>query len=156
MQGFPRDRSPLEVVCHGAKHGVGLRIANADEVASRVFCGHKFAVDHPTGDALGVGDPVVHKRLGQGGIVAGGTPVVARTDDDGVLVLSEFAGAAKHLKGAMLVNPYDLEATTSAIQRALAMKPPEKKKRMRALRAEVMRLDVHRWADDYIHALEGD
>jgi len=80
----------------------------------------------------------------------------ARTDDDGVLVLSEFAGAAKHLKGAMLVNPYDLEATTSAIQRALAMKPPEKKKRMRALRAEVMRLDVHRWADDYIHALEGD
>ena len=81
--------------------------------------------------------------------------VAARTDDDGVLVLSEFAGAAKHLKGAVLVNPYDAETTASAIQRALTMPPAEKKRRMRALRSEVMRLDVHRWADEYIRALEG-
>jgi alpha,alpha-trehalose-phosphate synthase [UDP-forming] len=79
----------------------------------------------------------------------------ARTDEDGVLILSEFAGAAKHLKGALLVNPYDVESTTNAIHRALTMKPSEKRKRMRALRAEVMRLDVHRWADGYIAALEG-
>jgi trehalose-6-phosphate synthase len=79
----------------------------------------------------------------------------ARTDDDGVLVLSEFAGAAKYLKGAVLVNPYDVESTASAIHRALTMRQSEKKERMRALRAEVMRLDVHRWADDYIRALEG-
>ena len=79
----------------------------------------------------------------------------ARTDDDGVLVLSEFAGAAKYLRGAVLVNPYDVESTTSAIHRALTMKRSEKKKRMRTLRAEVMRLDVHRWADDYVKALEG-
>jgi alpha,alpha-trehalose-phosphate synthase [UDP-forming] len=79
----------------------------------------------------------------------------ARTDEDGVLVLSEFAGAAKHLKGAVLVNPYDVESTTDAIHRALTMKPSEKRKRMRALRAEIMRLDVHRWADSYIGALEG-
>jgi trehalose-6-phosphate synthase len=79
----------------------------------------------------------------------------ARTDEDGVLVLSEFAGAAKHLEGAVLVNPYDVESTTDAIHRALTMKPAEKRKRMRALRAEVMRLDVHRWADGYIGALEG-
>ena len=79
----------------------------------------------------------------------------ARTDDEGVLVLSEFAGAAKYLKGAVLVNPYDVESTASAIHRALTMKQSEKKERMHALRAEVMRLDVHRWADDYIRALEG-
>ena len=79
----------------------------------------------------------------------------ARTDDDGVLVLSEFAGAAKYLKGAVLVNPYDVESTASAIHRALTMKQSEKRRRMRALRAEVMRLDVHRWADDYVKALEG-
>ena len=79
----------------------------------------------------------------------------ARMDEDGVLVLSEFAGAAKHLKGAMLVNPYDVESTASAIQRALSMKPAEKKKRMRALRSAVMSLDVHRWADEYVSALEG-
>jgi trehalose 6-phosphate synthase/phosphatase len=80
----------------------------------------------------------------------------ARTDDDGVLVLSEFAGAAKYLKGALLVNPYDVESTASTIHRALGMKRSERKKRMRALRAEVLRLDVHRWADDYIRALEGE
>jgi trehalose-6-phosphate synthase len=79
----------------------------------------------------------------------------ARMDEDGVLVLSEFAGAAKHLKGAMLVNPYDVESTASAIQRALTMKPAEKKKRMRALRSAVMSLDVHKWADEYVSALEG-
>ncbi|MBW1761163.1 MAG: trehalose-6-phosphate synthase [Deltaproteobacteria bacterium] len=79
----------------------------------------------------------------------------ARTDEDGVLILSEFAGAAKHLKGAVLVNPYDIESTTSAIRRALTMKASEKRKRMRSLRAEVMRLDVHSWADRYLAALEG-
>ncbi len=80
----------------------------------------------------------------------------ARTDEDGVLILSEFAGAAKHLKGALLVNPYDVGATTDAIHRALRMKESEKRKRMRSMRAEVMRLDVHRWADGYIAALEGN
>jgi trehalose 6-phosphate synthase/phosphatase len=80
---------------------------------------------------------------------------VARTDEDGVLILSEFAGAAKHLKGAVLVNPYDVESTTSAIHQALGMKSSEKRKRMRSMRAAVMRLDVHRWADAYIAALEG-
>lgn len=80
----------------------------------------------------------------------------ARTDHDGVLVLSEFAGAAKYLKGAVLVNPYDVDSTTSAIHRALTMKSSEREKRMRALRAEVMRLDVHRWADAYVSALEGE
>ena len=79
----------------------------------------------------------------------------ARTDDRGVLVLSEFAGAAKYLKGALLVNPYDVESTSNAILRALTMKEPEQTKRMRALRTEVMRLDVHRWADHYVGALEG-
>jgi trehalose 6-phosphate synthase len=78
----------------------------------------------------------------------------ARTHEDGVLILSEFAGAAKHLKGAILVNPYDGESFTNAIHRALTMKASEKRKRMRSLRAEVMRLDVHRWADGYLSALE--
>lgn len=78
----------------------------------------------------------------------------ARADESGVLVLSEFAGASKHLKGAVLVNPYDIESTTGAMHRALTMKPNERQKRMRALRSEVMRLDVHRWADSYIGALE--
>ena len=79
----------------------------------------------------------------------------ARTDEDGVLVLSEFAGAAKYLKGAVLVNPYDIESTSNAIHDALAMRPGEKRKRMKSLRGAVMRLDVHRWADRCVAALEG-
>ena len=78
----------------------------------------------------------------------------ARTDEDGVLVLSEFAGAAKYLKAALMVNPYDVGATADTVYRALHMKRTEMRKRMSALRAEVMRLDVHRWADKYIAALE--
>ncbi|NNE20763.1 MAG: bifunctional alpha,alpha-trehalose-phosphate synthase (UDP-forming)/trehalose-phosphatase, partial [Myxococcales bacterium] len=79
----------------------------------------------------------------------------ARTDEDGALILSEFAGAAKHLEGALLVNPYDVDSTTATIHRALSMKPSEKRKRMRSMRSEVMRLDVHLWADRYLDALEG-
>lgn len=79
----------------------------------------------------------------------------ARTDEDGVLVLSEFAGAAKYLKGAILVNPYDADSTTRTIHRALTMSSSEKRKRMRSLRTAIMRLDVHRWASGYLAALEG-
>lgn len=80
--------------------------------------------------------------------------VAARTEDDGVLVLSEFAGAAKHLRGAVLVNPYDVEGVANSVHFALNMKPPEIQRRMRLLRSEVMKLDVHLWADRYIEALE--
>jgi trehalose 6-phosphate synthase len=55
----------------------------------------------------------------------------------------------------VLVNPYDVDSTTAAIHGALTMKPSEKRKRMRSMRSEVMRLDVHRWADRYLGALEG-
>jgi trehalose 6-phosphate synthase len=78
----------------------------------------------------------------------------ARPDGDGVLVLSEFAGASKYLDTAVMVNPYDVEGMTEGLRYALTMGSDEMKERMRALRAEVMRLDVHRWADDYLAALE--
>ena len=80
--------------------------------------------------------------------------VAARAEEDGVLVLSEFAGAAKHLKGAVLVNPYDVDSVALAIRDALQMEPTEMRRRMRALRSEVLKLDVHLWADRYIEALE--
>jgi trehalose-6-phosphate synthase len=80
--------------------------------------------------------------------------IASRVDEDGVLILSEFAGAAKHLKDAILVNPYDVSSVTDAIERALNMDREETRRRMRSLRSEVMRLDVHRWADNFIEALE--
>jgi trehalose 6-phosphate synthase/phosphatase len=80
--------------------------------------------------------------------------VATRTDEDGVLVLSEFAGAAAELSDAVLVNPYDVDGTGELIHRALTMPAAERGARMRALRQVVREHDVHRWAADYVSALE--
>jgi trehalose 6-phosphate synthase/phosphatase len=69
-------------------------------------------------------------------------------DNHGVLILSEFAGAAEQLaKGAIVVNPYDLEGTADAIYSAYIMEPEERQRRMRTLRSEVRRNDVKRWLE---------
>jgi trehalose 6-phosphate synthase len=67
-------------------------------------------------------------------------------DGNGVLILSEFAGAAEQLgEHALLVNPYDREAISDAINQAFHMPQPERQRRMRLLQAEIRRNDVHRW-----------
>lgn len=69
-------------------------------------------------------------------------------DNNGVLILSEFAGAAEQLaKGAIVVNPYDLEGTADAIYSAYIMDTQERRRRMRILRAEVRRNNVKRWIE---------
>jgi trehalose 6-phosphate synthase/phosphatase len=82
--------------------------------------------------------------------------IAARTDGDGVLVLSEFTGAAAELAEAVLVNPYDLEGTADALSRALLMEPGERRLRMAALRARVETYDVHRWAREFLDLLGSD
>ena len=77
----------------------------------------------------------------------------ARIDDDGVLVLSEFAGAADELTDAILVNPYDVDGTAEAIHRALTMDVTERRHRMRRLRQTVQEFDVHRWASSFLQEL---
>jgi trehalose 6-phosphate synthase/phosphatase len=79
--------------------------------------------------------------------------VATRADGDGVLVLSQFAGAAAELKEALLVNPYDIEATAEAYHKALTMPESERKSRMRALRERVFRHDVHDWTRSFLTAL---
>lgn len=74
-------------------------------------------------------------------------------DEDGVLILSEFAGAAEQLRrGALLVNPYDIEGVTRAIHRAFVMPAEERRRRMRHLRAVVRREDVFAWVDAFLGA----
>jgi len=80
--------------------------------------------------------------------------VISRVKGDGVLVLSEFAGAAAFLDEAVQVNPYDIDGIADAIQRSLDMPKREQKRRMKKMKKEVEALDVHRWADDYLKALE--
>ena len=77
----------------------------------------------------------------------------ARRDDTGVLVLSEFAGAAHELDRAVLVNPHDIDGMAITIERAIAMPRAEQARRMRSLRQRVRRRTVFDWADDFIAAL---
>jgi trehalose 6-phosphate synthase/phosphatase len=78
----------------------------------------------------------------------------ARPDEDGVLILSEFAGAATELREAVMVNPYDVEAMADAIEQALEMPQEERRGRMRALRAQVKSRDVHWWVGDFLDTLQ--
>lgn len=80
--------------------------------------------------------------------------VASRHDERGVLVLSEFTGAADELTQALLVNPHDINRLKELILRALAMGEKEQARRMRALRRRVLEHDVTRWASDFLSALE--
>ena len=79
--------------------------------------------------------------------------VACRGDLGGVLVLSEFAGAAIELKDAVLVNPHDTDGVKDALHRALTMEPAEGRRRMKALRRQVLTHDVDRWARSFLDAL---
>ncbi len=82
--------------------------------------------------------------------------VATRTDSSGVLVLSEFAGAAKELGRALLVNPRDTEGFALTLRRALHLPRPDAARRMRLLRAAVRKHDVFQWAGEFMDALSGD
>jgi trehalose 6-phosphate synthase len=79
--------------------------------------------------------------------------VACRHDEGGVLVLSEFTGAARELTSAMLVNPYDTDGVKAAVVQALDMPPDEARKRMKSLRRQVLRNDVDAWARSFLDAL---
>jgi trehalose 6-phosphate synthase/phosphatase len=81
--------------------------------------------------------------------------VAARVNGGGVLLLSEFTGAAKELKTALMVNPYDTDGVKEALRTALDMPPAEARRRMRSLRRHVLINDVDKWARRYLTALEG-
>ncbi len=72
--------------------------------------------------------------------------VAARTDLKGVLILSEFTGAAQEMTEALIVNPYDLEKSSDAMAAALAMPVQEQQDRMRSMRSMIGRFNVYRWA----------
>lgn len=71
----------------------------------------------------------------------------------GVLVLSEFAGAAAELREAILVNPYDIDGMAAAIESALTLDPADARRRMALLRGRVEKHTVHDWSDSFIAVL---
>jgi trehalose 6-phosphate synthase len=79
--------------------------------------------------------------------------IAARVEDDGVLMLSEFAGAADQLTDALLVNPHDIDGLKRDFLTALSMPIEEQRERMRSLRRQVASYDVNRWAQEFLQAL---
>jgi alpha,alpha-trehalose-phosphate synthase [UDP-forming] len=79
--------------------------------------------------------------------------VAACTDGRGVLVLSEFTGAADELGGALLVNPHDIDGLKDTIERATRMEPKEQRSRMRRLRRRVLEDDVTKWSQSFLATL---
>ncbi len=72
--------------------------------------------------------------------------IAAHEDEQGVLVLSQFAGASRELAEALIVNPYDTEQCAQALGVALAMSPEEQRDRMRLMRNLIREFNVYRWA----------
>jgi alpha,alpha-trehalose-phosphate synthase [UDP-forming] len=80
--------------------------------------------------------------------------VAACTDDTGVLVLSEFTGAADELSGALLVNPHDIDGMKDAFVKAAGMDPRQMRARMRKLRRRVLADDVGAWSRSFLSTLD--
>jgi len=79
--------------------------------------------------------------------------VASRRDDQGVLILSRFAGASHELADALVINPYDTEELSHSIHRALEMSPEERRIRMQRMRAIVKERNIYRWAGSLIGEL---
>ncbi len=79
--------------------------------------------------------------------------IASRDDEDGVLILSPFTGAARELPDALIVNPYDTERMADAILQALEMDEAERRGRMLRMRESVRRRNVYRWAGNLIGQL---
>jgi trehalose 6-phosphate synthase/phosphatase len=80
--------------------------------------------------------------------------IAAKTGDNGMLVLSEFAGAARELGEAILVNPNNTDEFAGAIYQGLVLPEPERQARVKAMQERLRRYDLDRWTTDFLDVLE--
>jgi trehalose-6-phosphate synthase len=79
--------------------------------------------------------------------------IAAREDEEGALILSQFTGASRELRDALVVNPYDIEQLSDAIRLALEMNSEDRRARMQQMRRTVREHNVYRWAGNLIGEL---
>jgi trehalose 6-phosphate synthase len=79
--------------------------------------------------------------------------IASRDQNDGVLILSRFAGASQELHGALIVNPYDIEQTADAIKLALEMPKDKQHQKMKLMRRMIMNHNVYAWASDILKTM---
>jgi trehalose-6-phosphate synthase len=79
--------------------------------------------------------------------------VASRNQNDGSLILSRFAGASQELKGAIIINPYDIEKSAEAIKSALEMSAEEQNQRMKQMRLVIARQNIYTWAANLLRTM---
>ncbi|MBI2966596.1 MAG: trehalose-6-phosphate synthase [Bacteroidetes bacterium] len=79
--------------------------------------------------------------------------LAARNQNDGVLILSRFAGASRELHGAIIINPYDIEKSADAIKQALEMSAEEQEQRMKQMRQVIVKHNIYSWAADLLKTM---
>lgn len=79
--------------------------------------------------------------------------IAERSQNDGVLILSRFAGASQQMKGALIINPYDTERTAEAIKLALEMPQSEQQLRMQMLRQDIISNNIYTWAANLLRTM---
>ena len=79
--------------------------------------------------------------------------IASKTDSEGVLILSEMAGAARELTEAIIINPGDAEGMAAAIHVALQMDPVEKKQHMQIMQENIKKFDIHMWVNNFLNSL---
>ncbi|MBS3915611.1 MAG: trehalose-6-phosphate synthase [Bacteroidetes bacterium] len=79
--------------------------------------------------------------------------VSQRNNEDGVLILSRFAGASQKMQGAIVINPYDTDKSANAILQALEMKLDEQNSRMQSMRKEILSNNIYAWAADLLRTM---
>ena len=79
--------------------------------------------------------------------------VATRNENDGVLILSRFAGASLDLTGALIINPYDIENSAIAIRNALEMSISEQESRMMQMRETIVGNNIYYWASSLLRAM---
>jgi trehalose 6-phosphate synthase len=79
--------------------------------------------------------------------------IASRSGNDGVLILSRFAGASQELHGALIINPYDVEQTADSIKEALEMPKLQQGQKMKLMRRVIMGHNVYSWASNILRAM---
>lgn len=79
--------------------------------------------------------------------------IAARSENDGVLILSQFAGASQELHGALVINPYDIERSADAIKTGLEMPYEQQQQKMKQMRRLIMRHNIYSWGANILRTM---
>jgi alpha,alpha-trehalose-phosphate synthase [UDP-forming] len=100
-----------------------------------------------------LGDVCIVSSLHDGMNIVAKEYICAKNDLEGMLLLSQFTGAARELQEAVLINPYDIEGFAERIKETIEMPREERDRRMKKLRETIAENDIYRWAHKFINEL---